>query len=240
MDMDQLIADFEAMLGWPYASPGSNDENGIDCSGAFVRAYRRQGKSLYHGSNRMARTACAWLRPAGQVLPGRGMVAFKARDSQPPKSYRPGGAYYDPELPQDFYHVGLVVSAAPLRVIHATPPCVREDSSLRGWTHLGWLKDFAEEERNVEQRTVQASTVNFRAEPSTRAALLDRIPQGTALEVEAVDEAWVRTVWQGRTGYVMAEFLSPGMGAEADTVKIPRALAESLRAALEQALEGKS
>ena len=174
------------------------------------------------------------------MLPGRGMVAFKARDSQPPESYRPGGAYYDPELPQDFYHVGLVVSAAPLRVIHATPPCVREDSSLRGWTHLGWLKDFAEEERNVEQRTVQASTVNFRAEPSTRAALLDRIPQGTALEVEAVDEAWVRTVWQGRTGYVMAEFLSPGMGAEADTVKIPRALAESLRAALEQALEGKS
>ena len=86
MDMEQMIADFEEMLGWPYACPGSNDQQGIDCSGAFVRAYRLQGRSLYHGSNRMARTACAWLRPAGQVLPRRGMVAFKARDSQPPQT----------------------------------------------------------------------------------------------------------------------------------------------------------
>lgn len=233
MDMEQMIADFEEMLGWPYASPGSNDRRGIDCSGAFVRAYRQQGESIYHGSNRMARTACAWLRPAGQVFPQRGMVAFKARDSQPPEDYRPGGAYYDPDLPQDFYHVGLVVSAAPLRLIHATPPCVRADDSLRGWTHLGWLKDFPEEERNVEERTVTASTVNFRAEPSTSASLLDRIPQGTVLETEQVNEAWVRTMWQGKTGYVMAQYLS---GKAEETVALPRALLESLRDALEQAL----
>ena len=43
MDMEQMIADFEEMLGWLYASPGSNDQRGIDCSGAFVRAYRLQG-----------------------------------------------------------------------------------------------------------------------------------------------------------------------------------------------------
>ena len=233
MDMEQMIADFEEMLGWPYASPGSNDQQGIDCSGAFVRAYRLQGQSLYHGSNRMARTACAWLRPAGQVFPRRGMVAFKARDSQPPQAYRPGGDYYDPELPQDFYHVGLVVSAAPLRLIHATPPCVRADDSLRGWTHLGWLKEFPQEEGSMEERTVTASTVIFRAEPSTKAQLLDRIPQGTVLETEQVDAAWVRTLWQGKTGYVMAQYLTPG---QEDTVALPRTLLESLREALNQAL----
>ena len=51
IDIQQLIADFEDCIGWPYASPGSNDERGIDCSGMFVRAYRRQGARIYHGSN---------------------------------------------------------------------------------------------------------------------------------------------------------------------------------------------
>ena len=51
IDIPQLIADFEACIGWPYKSPGTNDERGIDCSGMFVRAFRLQGESIYHGSN---------------------------------------------------------------------------------------------------------------------------------------------------------------------------------------------
>ena len=50
-----LIRKFNEIIGWPYASPGTNDENGIDCSGAFVRAYRAAGKNIYHGSNRIER-----------------------------------------------------------------------------------------------------------------------------------------------------------------------------------------
>ena len=76
MELDRMIADFENMVGWPYASPGTGDERGIDCSGAFVRAYRLQGKSLYHGSNRMAREACSWVRPIGQTALRCGMVGF--------------------------------------------------------------------------------------------------------------------------------------------------------------------
>ena len=48
-----LIRKFNEIIGWPYVSPGTNDENGIDCSGAFVRAYRAAGKNIYHGSNRI-------------------------------------------------------------------------------------------------------------------------------------------------------------------------------------------
>lgn len=51
LNLEQLISDFEACIGFPYASPGTNDERGIDCSGMFVRAFRRQGASIYHGSN---------------------------------------------------------------------------------------------------------------------------------------------------------------------------------------------
>ena len=30
----ELVSVFRSMLGWPYASLGSNGPNGIDCSGA--------------------------------------------------------------------------------------------------------------------------------------------------------------------------------------------------------------
>ena len=30
LNLSQLISDFEACIGFPYASPGTNDERGID------------------------------------------------------------------------------------------------------------------------------------------------------------------------------------------------------------------
>lgn len=232
MEAARLAEAFEAMVGWPYASPGTGDERGIDCSGAFVRAFRRQGKTLYHGSNRMARTACAWLKPIEKVTLKRGMVVFKARDTLPPAAYQQGGKYYDPALPQDFYHVGLVTADAPLRIVHATPPKVRADSVCRGWTHAAWLKDVREEEAERMEREVQAVSVNLRASPSVKAALLGRIPQGMRLETEDAGADWVRVTWQGKQGYVMRKYLGDG-----GRVELSRALAEELLQALTAALK---
>ncbi|MCI6039448.1 MAG: hypothetical protein MR742_02890, partial [Clostridiales bacterium] len=36
--VNKLVEVFYTMLGWPYASPGTNGPEGIDCSGAFVYA----------------------------------------------------------------------------------------------------------------------------------------------------------------------------------------------------------
>ncbi len=55
MTVDYMKKRFAEIVGWPYVSPGTNDRNGIDCSGAFVRAYKMAGKSIYHGSNRIER-----------------------------------------------------------------------------------------------------------------------------------------------------------------------------------------
>ena len=41
LNLSQLISDFEACIGFPYASPGTNDARGIDCSGMFVREIGR-------------------------------------------------------------------------------------------------------------------------------------------------------------------------------------------------------
>jgi len=110
--VQELIGIFKRMTAenWPYASPGSNDENGIDCSGAFVYAYRQFGESIYHGSNRMARAHVVKLLPISEAKPG--MAAFKLRTPGEeyyalPQGYMPGGGSYNGDL-NDYYHVGLV------------------------------------------------------------------------------------------------------------------------------------
>ena len=71
---------FEEIIGWPYASPGTGDQRGIDCSGAWVRVYGRYGKRVFHGSNTMFRKHCLETGPihgTGPLL--LGMAVFKAR-----------------------------------------------------------------------------------------------------------------------------------------------------------------
>ena len=56
-----------------YVSPGTNDSRGIDCSGLFVKAYRDQGASIYHGSNTIYRKYCSEkgkLSSVSQLKPG--------------------------------------------------------------------------------------------------------------------------------------------------------------------------
>ena len=75
-----LIADFQLMKSqhWAYRE-GAAQSGEVDCSGAFVWAYRQHGISIYHGSNRMARVEVAALIPinVANVVPG--MAAFKHR-----------------------------------------------------------------------------------------------------------------------------------------------------------------
>ena len=135
IQVEKLIADFEDCLGWPYATPGSNDERGIDCSGMFVRAYRLQGKRIYHGSNTIWRkhlkekgriSSAADLRP--------GMAVFKWKPETPSK-------FRDDE--GDFCHIGLVTSVSPLRIVHASTEGmkVKADSRIGKWKYWGVLAE---------------------------------------------------------------------------------------------------
>lgn len=126
----KLIQSFEEIVGWPYSSPGSNNQYGIDCSGAFVRAYKLQNASIYHGSNRIIRVYCHdQIKISDWTHLFAAAPVFKARSdlSKLNASYRPGGKYYNPALPYDYYHVGLITALEPLTVIHATSPKARKD-----------------------------------------------------------------------------------------------------------------
>ena len=135
LNVQTLISSAMACLGWPYASPGSNDRSGIDCSGLFVRIFRDQGATIYHGSNTIYREYCGEKGPissASQLLPG--MAVFKWKQETPSKFHDALG---------DFCHIGLVVSTSPLQIIHASSDvgCVTIDRSIGKWKYWGKLKN---------------------------------------------------------------------------------------------------
>ena len=133
IDIPQLIVDFESCIGWPYQSPGTNDERGIDCSGMFVRAYRLQGESIYHGSNTIwRRHLCekGEIHSTSDLHPGMAVFKWKA---ETPAKFSDGLG--------DFCHIGLVTSVHPLRIVHASTDGmqVKADSRIGKWRFWGVL-----------------------------------------------------------------------------------------------------
>ena len=222
LDVNKLIASVEECLGWPYVSPGTNDARGIDCSGLFVKAFRDQGGSIYHGSNTIYRKYCSEkgkLTNVSQLKPG--MAVFKWNANTPEKFNDGLG---------DFQHIGLVTSVNPLRIVHASSAagCVTTDTKLGKWAFWGWLKDVAktdaepviqpepidegDEEPMVttEFATVIAdsgSTVNMRSKAKSTAALVERVPLGARVEVLGTCGSWTKVKFGSRAGYMMTKFL---------------------------------
>lgn len=62
----------------------------------------------------------------------------------------------------------------------------------------------------VYVNTANKGTLNMRAEPSKTGKVLAAIPYHTSLEAEYVDNTWSKVTYNGKTGYVMTEFLSNG------------------------------
>ena len=222
LDVNKLIASVEACLGWPYVSPGTNDANGIDCSGLFVKAYRDQGASIYHGSNTIYRKYCSEkgkLTSTSQLLPG--MAIFKWNANTPEKLSDGLG---------DFQHIGLVTSVNPLRIVHASSAagCVTTDTKLGKWAYWGWLKDVAKDTETIDNpdndeegdedpvavaefATVVAesgTTVNMRTKAKTSAPLVERVPIGAKVELLGAVGSWTKVKFGSKIGYMMTRFLT--------------------------------
>lgn len=220
--VQDITASFQEILGWPYVSPGSNNEKGIDCSGAFCRAYQKQGKIIYHGSNRIARRYCHDVRritSAAILKPG--MAVFKARTDQAKLSgqYKQGGAYYDAALQYDFYHIGQVVSINPLRIIHATTPKAKQDTAIGTWAWCGMLDDVDygsittmpvnNTETGLEASVYAANglPVKLRTRPDKASVWRFSLPVGTQLEVLEKGIEWCKVKAGNKTGYMKTEFV---------------------------------
>lgn len=227
---------FEEIIGWPYVSPGTNDERGIDCSGAWVRVYKEFGMRIDHGSNSIYRKFCGQvgaITSASQLQVG--MAVFKHRDdgNEPSKYYGDGIG--------NMYHVGCVTSVNPLRIVHATSPVAKVDTSLGKWSHFGLLKDV--DYGSIEAATPSVSApaeipqeattppngprpgqaivstkdtgLNLRKLPSTKGAPIKEMPKGAIIDVLRVEGTWANVRYvdaRGMThvGWCAVEYLTMG------------------------------
>jgi len=227
INLTRLIASFREALGWPYVSPGSNDRNGIDCSGMFVRAFRAQGASIYHGSNTIWRRYLSdkgEIHSADQLRPGMAVFKHRAADTE---KY--------PDGQGDFFHIGLVVSVNPPHIIHASTNGmkVREDRWSKAWTHWGKLRDVdytghgGDKMKTATVATPNGGVLNLRAAKSTTAWRLAQIPNGTVLDVlDDSDVQWYRVRYHKEggdiDGFVVAAYLDEGGGEAAQGISLAR------------------
>ncbi len=237
LNKDKLIQSFEEIIGWPYVSPGTNDRNGIDCSGAFVRAFQAQGASIYHGSNTIYRQYCSEvgkITSISQLQPGMAVFKHRADGNEPDKFKKDGIG--------NLYHIGLVVSVSPLRIIHATPPKAKVDAALGTWSHYGKLKNVNYEglgqtegfagslppdgvgatSPNGEGTAMEnlgdvlyvarvtaksGGTVNLRKAANKDAEVLAKVPIGSNVSVYREADGWAQVRCAGQMGYMMLEYL---------------------------------
>lgn len=188
-----------------------------DCIGLIIGAIRRAGGSWTgtHGSNYAARNEMRELIPvtdAGELNVGD--VVYKA--------YAPGQAGYglpstyakDPDR-NDYYHVGVVTATSPLEITHCTGPGIVRDTKLGKWTYRGRLEKVDYDGTEVVETMVQTATVvadsgddvKMRSTPSQTDGLYWKVPVGDKVQVAYVEGEWAKVRHQGRTGYMMVEYL---------------------------------
>lgn len=225
-----MIDDFRLMLAehWAYRE-GAAQRGEVDCSGAFVWAFRQHGVSIYHGSNRMARVEVVTLIPinVANIVPG--MAAFKHRKPGErgydlPSSYQSGGAYYDGDL-NDYYHIGLVDTDTS-RVLNAQGEATGFVASpiSQNWSHVAYLKqvDYGADSPSDDPpitpaygtATVYAANglpVKLRRTASTKLAYITEVPVGAQVTLRGEESGgWTPVSYNGQNGYMMSKFLITG------------------------------
>lgn len=218
LDLNKMVDSAHECIGWPYESPGTNDKNGIDCSGMFVKMYRDQGAKIYHGSNTIFREYCS---ETGEIHSAKdlqvGMAVFKCK---PWTDADKGNRWYGTP-PGNLSHIGFVTSVNPLEITHCTSPVAKTDSTIGKWAFWGKLKDVdysgtpsPEPSPDPEPITVtkmvfaeNGKPVNLRYGPSLDKKIMDEIPVGETVTLSQIKGGWSKVTWRKKTGWMMSSFL---------------------------------
>jgi len=211
-----------------YRLGGDGSDGTCDCIGLIIGAIRRAGGKWpgTHGSNWAARNVISSLTENPDLFPG--CLVFKGK--------APGEAGY--ALPEkyasgsdlnDYYHVGVVTSIAPLEITHCTlsgsTNGIAVDHKIGSWRYGGplGLVDYNKEGTPMEMAIVRASsgkTVNLRQSPGGE--LVVRVPVGNRVNVLEKGDQWSQIAWEGHTGFMQTRFLD--IEAESDLLTELKAL----------------
>ena len=165
----------------------------------------------------------------GKIPTGAILFIWEPVSERTPEKFRKDGI-------GDLTHMGIVTHRND-GAIHSSSSrgCVTtskfRDKTIPGggWNRIGlydkfdygktvnWYMDHAgigEAPQTKEETPMQAVThanngspINFRAAKSTKATLIDTIPQGETVEILASEGDWKKVRWNGKVGYIMSKFL---------------------------------
>ena len=244
----------------PSYKEGRDGSDGTcDCIGLIIGAIRRAGGAWngIHGSNYSARYEMRELLPvmdAGEL--NLGDAVYKARMPGEVGYALPERYKNDPDQ-RDYYHVGVVTAVEPLEITHCTGPGIVRDTKLGRWTYRGRLEKVDYDGTEVVETMVQTATVvadsgskvKMRSKPSTSDGLYWEVPVGALVQVAEVSGEWAKVRYQGRTGYMMVEYLemdaqeptasgSSSGSAGGELITVQRAALQAVYDALGSILQG--
>lgn len=211
-----LIGCFETMLQehWAYAY-GAAREGCVDCSGAFVYAFKKLGgPAIEHGSNAIARKRVGAMRPIDCARPG--WAAFKWRAAGEPEKYADGRG--------DYYHIGLVDGTGRYVLNAKGAKSGFSRDALGGWSFAAPLNDVDDEEvKRMEtlyraRVATRSGPLNLRDRPG--GAVIGRIPRGEAVDVLSDGEDWWAVDYRGVSGYAASDYLERIRACGAGEVRI--------------------
>lgn len=222
IDVDRLLDLFERMLDehWAYEW-GAAREGCVDCSGAFVLAYKQLGANIEHGSNSIARLRVGEYVPVSEAKPG--YAVFKLRVWRESDS----GNHWFNQQPGDVYHIGLMGrNSKVLNAQSVKTGFVASDT--KGWTFAAPLKDVIYKEGDGKvfgNATVNITSgyLNIRDGASTRSKVIAKAENASRVNIirEAGGTGWVfGTLESGEAGYMFSKYLvedAPGSGDHTET-----------------------
>ncbi len=264
-----LCRDALAMVGqFTYAQ--------VDCIRVITNPMKAAGKTFdYLGSNYFVRYEVENLqRLTSESQLAAGKALFRSKEPNEsgyalPDRYKAGSACDTGDY-LDYHHIGLYVGDG--RIVDSNKTATQDGPAIStNWRAWEWVADIVAVEYPAAgtpdagtgggEETMNTATVNtngkgplnFRQGPSTNYKLCARnpkVPEGAVVEVLEARGEWTRIIYNGETGWVLGQYLTPGGTVDevpepvpapveengGDTVTIPRADAERIITLLQTAI----
>lgn len=242
----------------PKYSKGHDGSDGLcDCIGLIIGAIRRAGGEWpgTHGSNNAARNETremVAISNAGQLQPG--WAVYKRWEPSDAKYDLPDGYKSGSDL-GDYYHVGVVISVAPLQIMHCTSwtggSGIKIDTVLGNWRWGGRLKKVAYDGLEGGEKTmdtlwvgkVTGGRLRMRDASNDNGSLVLWIPDGAEVKVldKTSPEGWAYVEYAGKQGYCKTQYLQnvesiPDGSARSVTVSVDQAKLDKLQQTVAAAL----
>ena len=209
--VNELIALFEKMFKehWSYVW-GSAKKGCVDCSGAFVYAYKTlKNLSIYHGSNKIARQYVGELQSIDKAKAG--YAAFKWKKNGAPSKYTDGKG--------NFYHIGLVDNTGKYVLNAKSTSAGFSRDPISSWHYVAPLKavDYTDVDSNITTEVedvavlcqaivnTKSGSLNFRNAPN--GTKIGTISKGVIVDVLNNSGEWWNVRYNGKTGYVSKNYL---------------------------------